>query len=123
MVSPVPKAAAMINVEIMMPTMMRMVCARRLGMLRSPSFSITGLRQPMTAITTNAGRNTASRPYIMESIGTPKSSSIAVLVFFRLEGGLPRVPLAVGEAVVDDFAVAHADNAVGAVAHLDGVGH
>ena len=46
MVSPVPKAAAMINVEIMMPTMMRMVCARRRGMCAARVSASRGCASP-----------------------------------------------------------------------------
>ena len=79
MESPVPKAAAMIRVLIMMPKMMRAVWDLRRGMLRRPNLSMTRLRQAMTPIPANTGRNIAKRTTMMVSMGTPNSSSILVL--------------------------------------------
>ena len=120
MESPVPKAAAMIRVLTMMPKMIRAVWDLRRGMLRSPSLSITRLRQPMTATPAIAGRKTASRPNMMMSMDRPNSSSIVVLVVDYPAGNY-RLLLLTGElavAVVYDLAVTHADDAVGPVAHV-----
>ena len=79
MESPVPKAAAMIRVLIIIPKMMSIVCDLRLGMLRRASLSITRLRNATPPTPATIGRKTANRATIMMSISKPKSSSMFVL--------------------------------------------
>ena len=79
MESPVPKAAAIISVLIMIPTMMRAVWDLRRGIFRRPNLSITGLRQARMTIPAITGRKTAKRAIMMESMGMPNSSSILSL--------------------------------------------
>ena len=76
-VSPVPKAAVMMTVASMRPKMMRVVWARRRGMLRSPVLNITGLRKathPSSRKMTTVTRTTQKAIVFME---TPNSSSMA----------------------------------------------
>ena len=80
MESPVPNAAAIIRVLIIMPTTIRPVWDFRRGMLRRPNLSITRLRQAIIATPVNAGKKAAKRMAIMTSIGMPNSSSMLVLV-------------------------------------------
>ena len=75
-VSPVPKEADIIRVEIMMPATIRADWALRRGMLRNAIFSITRLRTAIKPITAKEGRKTASSASMMWSILTPKRSSI-----------------------------------------------
>ena len=88
--SPVPKAAAMIRVLIIMPTMMSMVWDLRRGMLRRASFSITRLRDATTPIPAVIGRKNANRTTMMTSMSKPKSSSIFAL---ELDYGIRRLPV------------------------------
>ena len=76
-VSPVPKAAVMMTVASIRPKMMRVVCARRRGMLRRPVLNMTGLRKathPSRAKMRTVTRTTQKAITFME---TPKSSSMA----------------------------------------------
>ncbi|GIT02401.1 MAG: hypothetical protein CM1200mP27_10260 [Chloroflexota bacterium] len=61
MESPVPKAAAMIRVLIIIPKRMSIVCDLRLGMLRRASLSITRLRNATPPTPATIGRKTANR--------------------------------------------------------------
>ena len=76
MVSPVAKAAAIMTVLSMMPTTIRTVWARRRGMLRSPIFSMTRLRQAIRATAASAGTTMASSTTMMRLVERPNSFSI-----------------------------------------------
>ena len=64
------------SVEIIIPKTIRAVWALRLGIFRSPIFSMTRLRTAMKPMTATTGKNIASRTYMIHSILTPKRSSI-----------------------------------------------
>ena len=74
-VSPMPNAVAMMMELSMMPTMMRAVWPGRRGMLRRPSFTITGLRHASTATTPRALPVMARSTHMRVVMETPKSSS------------------------------------------------
>ena len=76
MVSPVPKAAAIITALSIDPTMMSTVWPLRLGMLRSPSLSMTLLRQAMISTTAMMAQKMANMTIIRVSIDNPNISSI-----------------------------------------------
>src|ERR671912_1182552 len=121
-VSPVPTAAAMIIVESISPTTIRIAPARRRGMLRTPSLKMTGRRHATHATERRHRESRAIRVSMIPVIGTPKISSMIRFSFCggaalvrrgngthrgRVERcGLPR-PL-----LTDDLAVAHLHDAV-----------
>ena len=75
-VSPIAKDAATIVDESMSPTMIRMLCVRRRGMLRSESLMRKRLRIAMIPIAMIRINNVADKPAAIFSIGSPKSVSI-----------------------------------------------
>src|SRR5579885_117099 len=140
MVSPVPKALVTISVLSISPTMIRMVCARRRGILRRPSMATTAV----------ASRKTTSIARMMSSIGAPKSvfiehsssltgrpaarrrpqpsRPVSRGLSYRLQGAsrgehAGHAAGAPTQARILDAPVTHAHDAVGALAHLQGVGH
>ena len=75
-VSPVPNADAIMTVLSMTPMMIRAVCPRLRGMLRSPILSIIRLRHARTTTTAMAARNMPSSTGIRMFIESPNISSI-----------------------------------------------
>ena len=76
-VSPVPKAAVMMTVASIRPKMMRVVWARRRGMLRRPVLNMTGLRKATHASRAKMTSVMATTTVAMVFMETPKSSSMA----------------------------------------------
>ena len=85
-VSAVPKAAEMMIVLSMTPTMMSAVMPGRREIGRSPILNITVLRSAIPITTSMAARNIPERTIIRTGIGMPNSFSITHLFPFRGKG-------------------------------------
>ena len=75
-VSPVPKATVMMTVASMRPKMMRVVWARRRGMLRRPVLNMTGLRKATHASSRAMTTVIATTITAIVFMETPNSSSM-----------------------------------------------
>jgi len=82
-VSPVPKALVIMTVLSISPTTIKVVCARRRGMLRRASLSNRRLRKPSAATTAVISRKRISVMTRMVSMGIPKSEFMGTSVDSR----------------------------------------